>query len=142
MEVREHCVVNVCSVDFCVAVSLDYKTPKPVTILLPKGARTSTCAIRWRQVSQSSSDQDTWALNHIIFVPFSAAGSVARQHVVEFDLYMRSDAVARESFGIRVDYSVDLGRTWSAVLPPCYSWNSTACHRQLVCILCLLYLFV
>ena len=39
--------------------------PTLVTVALPSGAKTSKTALRWRQLTNSGANLDTWTLNNV-----------------------------------------------------------------------------
>ena len=50
-----------------ISLFLVYKIPKLVEIVLPVDVRQNGTTLRWRQLGNSGSSYDTWALNYITF---------------------------------------------------------------------------
>ena len=55
---------------------LVYKIPKLVEIVLPVDVRQNDTTLRWRQLGNSGSSYDTWALNYITFEAASSLDAV------------------------------------------------------------------
>ena len=72
---------------------LAYTSPTLVQVSLPSAAKTSSTAIRWRQISNSGANNDEWSLNYIIFSLSGQVPSVVP--VISFP----ADFFAGQTFG-------------------------------------------
>ena len=67
---------------------LAYRTPTLVSIDIPSGAWTRQTALRWRQLSNTGEQFDTWALNDVIItgvVDVKTSSSQAISFEAEFN---------------------------------------------------------
>jgi reelin len=102
----------------------DYRTATKVTVPLPLSSRTEATSLRWLQTNDGRTDKrlnNVWSIDHIR-IKTSAAD---RQRVVHFQLFHTSSTTEQPSkYDIRLEYSIDFGRTWSPAQTDCLPSHS------------------
>lgn len=112
-------------------IYVEYTDATTVTVAIPVTAQSKASYIRWRQLSNSGSNFDEWALDHVRIY----GSAYNRNYLVEFKLCMGCGIPYTQqqsaSYDVQLEYSVNFGQTWALVEAGCQP-GSSSCTQALV----------